>query len=121
MSENKIKSFTDLIAWQKAHTFVLSIYKITVNFPKEEIYGLTSQIKRSALSISANIAEGFSRRTNKDKIQFYHVALGSLTEVQNYLVVAKDIKVINNESFQDLAQYTIEISKLVNGLIRSIK
>ncbi|OGK15544.1 four helix bundle protein [Candidatus Roizmanbacteria bacterium RIFCSPHIGHO2_01_FULL_39_12c] len=71
--ENKFKihSFTDLIAWQKAHQFVLIIYKIAYSFPKEETFGLSSQLKRAAISISSNIAEGFSRKTNKDKVHFF--------------------------------------------------
>ena len=67
----KINSFTDLIAWQKAHQFVLIIYKIAYSFPKEETFGLSSQLKRAAISISSNIAEGFSRKTNKDKVHFF--------------------------------------------------
>jgi len=118
---NKIKSFTDLIAWQKAHQLVLKIYKVVSNFPKEEIYGLSSQLKRAIISVSSNLAEGFSRKTNNDKIQFYHIALGSLTETQNLIFIAYDLKFIDRKVFNDLANNTIEISKLINSLIKSLK
>jgi len=89
--ESKIKSFTDLKAWQEAHKLVLMIYKISKSFPKEEIFGLTSQIRRAAISITSNIAEGFSRKSYLEKIQFYFTSLGSLSEVQSQLLIAKDV------------------------------
>ncbi len=85
----KIKSFTDLIAWQKGHQLVISIYEITNNFPQKEIFALTSQMCRCAISITSNIAEGFSRKGTKEKIQFYHMSLGLLTELQNQLLNSK--------------------------------
>jgi four helix bundle protein len=118
--KRKIKSFTDLDAWKNAHKLVLEIYKVTKNFPKEEIYGLTNQIRRCAISISSNISEGFSRRTNKDKIQFYYIAKGSLAEMQNQLLVGRDLRLVNEQSFQDLASLTVIVHKLINGLIRSL-
>ena len=81
--KNKIKSFTDLNVWQEGHKLAIMIYKTTLNFPKEEKYCLTDQMRRSAISITSNIAEGFSRTTYKEKIQFYRMALGSLTELEN--------------------------------------
>ena len=117
----KIRSFSDLIAWQKAHQLTVEIYQILNRFPKTELYGLTSQIKRAVISIAANIAEGFSRKTNKDKIQFYCVALGSLTELQSHLVISRDLSFLNKESFQKIAISTIEVSKLVNSLIKNLK
>jgi len=89
-----IKSFTDLIVWQKGHALVLEIYKITSFFPKEELYGLTSQIKRAIISVTSNIAEGFVRHSKKEKVQFYYVSLGSITEVQNHLIIARDLHFI---------------------------
>lgn len=114
------QSFTDLIVWQKAHSFVLSIYKVTNNFPKEELYGLTAQIKRATVSISSNLAEGFVRHSKKEKAQFYYIALGSITEVQNQLLIARDLKFLYKKDFNALATNTIELSKLTNGLIRSL-
>ncbi len=121
--DNKIKihSFTDLIAWQKAHIFVIKVYKTTVSFPREKIYGLSNQLKRAVSSITSNIAEGFSQKTNKLKTQFYYISLGSLTEVQNYLLIARDLGIINNEKFKELANDSIEISKLINSLIKNLK
>ena len=81
--EKKIVSFTDLNTWREGHTLVLEIYRKTKKFPKEELFGLTSQMRRSAVSVTSNIAEGFSRRSYKEKTQFYFMAQGSLTELQN--------------------------------------
>lgn len=77
----KIKSFTDLTVWKEAHELVLLIYSLTKDFPKEELFGLVTQIRRAVVSITSNIAEGFSRNSYKEKAQFYAMALGSLTEV----------------------------------------
>ncbi len=118
---DKIISFTDLIAWRKGHQLVISIYKITNNFPQKEIFALTNQMCRCAISITSNIAEGFSRKSSKEKIQFYRISLGSLTELQNQLLIAKDINYLPKEEFTKLAEQTIEVSKLINGLIRSLK
>jgi len=115
----KISSFTQLIAWQKAHQLVLAAYKLIIKFPKTENYALSDQMRRCAVSISSNIAEGFSRQTNKEKIQFYFTAKGSLTELQNQLLIAKDVKYINQSDFNLIAQQTIEVHKLINGLIKS--
>lgn len=116
----KIHSFTDLIAWQKAHILVVSVYKELKLFPKEEQYGLTSQIKRAVVSISSNIAEGFSRKTSKDKRQFYYISLGSLTELQNELLIARDLNYLRKDNFLLMAEKTIEVSRLINGLIKSL-
>jgi len=115
----KIKSFTDLIAWSKGHELVLEVYEITKKFPKEEIFGITNQLRRCAVSITSNIAEGFSRKTYKDKIQFYSIALGSLTELQNQLLIARDVKYIDIETFKNMADKSVIVHKLINGLIKS--
>lgn len=117
---DKIKSFTDLIAWQKGHHLVLEVYKLLPNFPKYENFALCDQIRRSSVSITSNIAEGFSRHSNKEKTQFFYQSLGSLTEVQNQLLIARDIKYISSKEFQALAEYTVEVSKLIRGLIKSL-
>ena len=117
----KIKSFTDLIAWKKGHQLVISIYRTTNNFPQKEIFALTNQMCRCAISITSNIAEGFSRKGTKEKIQFYHMSLGSLTELQNQLLIARDIDYLPENEFIKLANQTVEVSKLTNGLIRSLK
>ncbi len=119
MDKVKIKSFRDLIAWQLGHNLVLEIYKITKLFPRDEQFGLVSQMRRCAVSITSNIAEGFSRQTYKDKIQFYSIALGSVTELQNQLDIVRDIKFINLETYRKLELSSEEIHKIINGLIKS--
>ena len=115
----KIKSFTDLVAWQEGHQLVLMIYKETDTFPKKETFSLIDQMRRCAVSITSNVAEGFSRRTKKEKSRFYFIAKGSLTELQNQLLIAKDVGYLKRKKFDDIAQQTVQVSKLVQGLIKS--
>jgi len=119
--QKKISSFTSLKAWQEAHRLSLSVYKVLPEFPKYEQFGLSDQIRRSVTSISANISEGFGRKGRKDKIQFYYIANGSLAETQNHLLLARDLGYIKQEQFKELANQTVFISKLINGLIKSIR
>lgn len=121
MENKKIQSFTDLYAWQEGHKLVLTIYKITNHFPKTESYALTDQMRRCVVSITSNIAEGFSRSSKKEKIQFYFMSLGSVTELQNQLLIAKDLNYIKNADFKVIIDQTISVQKLLNGLISSIK
>ncbi len=117
----KIKSFTDLKAWQEGHKLVIMIYKVTKKFPKEEIFGLISQMQRAAVSITSNIAEGFGRQTYKEKVHFYYQAHGSLTELKNQILIAKDIGYLLKEDFDELV-YQINIAhKLLQGLITKSK
>ena len=116
-----IRNFYDLEAWKKGHLLALNIYKMTKNFPREEIYGITSQLRRAASSIAANIAEGFARYHFKDKTKFYYNARGSVAEVQNFLLLAKDLGCIDLKTCKELGEKANEISKLINGLIRSTK
>lgn len=118
---SKIESFTDLDSWKEAHKLVLLIYKMTKDFPKEEMFGLVSQIRRAAVSIVSNIAEGFSRRSYSEKGQFYAIALGSLTEVQSQILVARDLDYLNKEHFNEIARQTVVVSKLLNGLIKGTR
>jgi four helix bundle protein len=119
--ETSAKSFTSLIAWQKAHQLVILLYRETKKFPREEIHSLTDQMRRAVVSISSNLAEGFNRQGKKEKIQFYFMALGSLTEIQNQLLIARDIGYMDKDQFDHAAGKTVEVSKLINGLIKSIK
>ena len=91
MNRVPAKSFRDLIVWQKAHQFVLSVYNYSDYFPQKEIYGLTSQFRRAAVSIAANIAEGFKKKGVADKSRFLNIAQGSLEECRYYLILAKDL------------------------------
>lgn len=119
--ETKIRSFTDLQAWKEAHRLALAIYKITENFPEKEIYSLVNQMRRSAISITSNITEGFSRQGIKEKIQFYYTSKGSLTELQSQLMIARDLIYISEGQFNEVANMTVVVSKLIVGLIKSIR
>lgn len=111
------KTFMDLIVWQKAHQFVLSVYKLTINFPKEEIYGLTSQLRRSAVSIPANIAEGFKKRGIQDKKRYFNIAQASLEESRYYLILARDLSYGDPSTLFPILQ---EVSKLLEAYSSSI-
>lgn len=117
----KTKSFTDLIVWKKSHKIVLTIYKITLTWPNNEKYALSDQIKRSSISISSNIAEGFYRQSKKEKIHFYFISLSSLAELQNQLLIARDVGYLKKDLFNKLSQDSIEIAKMLNTLISRIK
>ena len=106
------KSFQDLIVWQKAHAFTLKIYEATRTFPKDELYGLTSQFRRAAVSVPANIAEGFGKTTKPDKARFLNTAEGSLEECRYYLILAHDLGHMNKETFWDSCQ---EVARLLHG------
>jgi len=92
MQRQPARDFQDLIVWQKAHQLVLSIYRISKGFPREEIYGLTSQFRRAAISVPANIAEGFKKKGRLDKVRFMNVAQGSLEECRYYLILSSDLE-----------------------------
>lgn len=114
----KILTFKDLDAWKEGHVIVIMIYKTSRDFPKEEIFGLTSQMRRCAVSITSNIAEGFSRQSYKEKIQFYSISQGSVTELQNQLLVAKDVGYINEKRFEEIDAQLLKIHRIINGLIK---
>ncbi len=111
------KTFEDLIVWQKAHLFVLETYKYTSNFPQEERYGLTSQYRRAAVSIAANISEGFKKRGKADKARFMNIAQGSLEECKYYLILSKDLNYGEN---QQLADVLNEVSKMLESYCTTI-
>lgn len=121
MEYKKIKSFTDLNAWKEGHNLVLQVYKLTKTFPSEEKLVLTSQIRRSVISVTSNIAEGFSRSSQKDKAKFYYTSLASLTEMQNQILVAKDLGYISLSEFKETAEQSVTVGKLISGLIKSAK
>jgi four helix bundle protein len=106
--ESRIKSFTDLHSWQEGHKLVLAVYELTKKFPEDEKFGLVSQMRRAAVSVTSNIAEGFSRDSYADKKHFYVMSHGSLTELQNQLLIARDVKYIKEDG-------------LITGLIRATK
>lgn len=111
------RTFQDLIVWKKAHRFVLKIYSITKSFPKEERYGLVSQFRRAAISIPANIAEGFRRRTKTEKARFLNIAQSSLEECRYYIILSIDLKYIKPEKLPEDLE---EVSRILEGYIKSI-
>ena len=112
------KSFTDLIVWQKAHQFVLKTYILTQRFPKEEVYGLSSQFRRAAMSIAANIAEGYARRGLRDKCRFLNISQSSLQECRYFLILSRDLNYQKDPSMNDLAD---DVAKLLNSYISAIQ
>src|SRR6267154_5239076 len=111
------RTFQDLIVWQKAHAFVLATYRYSEGFPNREIYGLTSQFRRAAISIPANISEGFRKRGTSDKARFMNIAQGSLEECRYYLLLAHDLGYGENAQLQDQIG---EVSKLLDAYARAI-
>lgn len=121
MKDGKIQSFTDLNVWKEGHKLVLMVYQITRVFPKEETYSLIDQMRRAASSITANIAEGFGRQTYKEKVQFYYMAKGSLSELKNFILIAKDIDYLTPEQLKQLANQANIVDQLLQGFIRKSK
>lgn len=107
----------DLEVWKKSVDFIVDLYEETKTFPKEEIYGLISQMKRAAISIPSNIAEGSRRKGNKEYIQFLYIALGSVAELDTQLLIAKKLNYINDKKYNILNGQLTEIGKMLNGLI----
>lgn len=117
MNNKPAQIFKDLIVWQKSHQFVLDVYRMSENFPKTEIYGLTSQLRRAAVSIAANIAEGFRKRTDKDKARFYNISQGSLEECHYYLILCHDL---NYAETKELISNLMEVSKMLRAYRKKI-
>ena len=115
------KSFQDLIVWQKAHRLVLDIYKTTKDFPKDEIFILVSQIRRAAVSIPANIVEGYRRKSLKDSVNFYYIANASLEELRYHMLLSKDLKYLEDIKYEKLELQMNEVSKILNGWLKSQK
>jgi four helix bundle protein len=109
--------FEDLIVWQKAHQFVLSAYHLSQSFPRSETYGLTSQFRRAAVSIAANIAEGFKKRSKADKLRFYNIAQGSIEESRYYLILIRDLKY---GEVSELIGFLEEVSRLLEAYSRAM-
>ncbi|MFC1898399.1 four helix bundle protein [Candidatus Cloacimonadota bacterium] len=115
-----IKSFQEMPIWQESMKIAVKIHELSNHFPQKEDYGLTSQIRRSALSISANIAEAYGRYHIKDKINFYYFARGSATETQSHLIYCKEVKYINSETADQIINNLEEICKSLNKIIKTL-
>lgn len=118
---HKIRKFTDLKVWQKGHRLVILVYEITKEFPNEEKFSLVSQMRRAASSVTSNVAEGFGRRTYKEKIHFYYQAQGSLIELKNQMFIARDVEYIFRDTFSQLMGNADNVHRLLQGLIKSSK
>ena len=108
-------SFEQILAWQKAHEFTLLVYQITKSFPKDELFGLVSQFRRAAVSIEANIAEGYKKLSRADKLHFLNISEGSLAECKNYIILSKDLEYINDCQYTQLYYAIEEASKLLTA------
>lgn len=122
MSESErrpAQRFEELGVWQKAHEFVLGVYRLTEEFPKREMYGLTAQLRSAAVSVAANVAEGFKRRTVADKRHFLNIAQGSLEECRYYLILARDLSYAHDDTLPELADQTARLLQAsYSGLAR---
>ncbi len=121
MVDGRIHSFEELTVWQESQQLAVMIYEATRTFPKEELFGLTSQIRRAASSISANIAEGFGRNTKNDKLHFFAIAYGSLLETKNFLYRAQKLSYIEQQQVDTLLTQSVSCQKLINASKRSLK
>ena len=115
-----VQHFRELIAWQKAMDLVVEVYRLTESFPKSEVFSLTNQLRRAAVSIPCNIAEGQGRSTTKDFVHFLHISKGSLQEVETQIELGLRLKYVSDAECQNVASRTAEVGRILNGLIRSL-
>ena len=116
-----MQSFKNLKVWEKAHSLTLDVYRSTKNFPKEEMYGLTSQMRRSSASIGANIAEGCCRNADKDFGRFLQIAVGSAGELEYHLLLADDLSLLNRMDYQRLLDAATEVKRMLASLIQKLR
>ena len=112
--------FQRVIAWQKSHEFVLSVYHITKNYPEDEKFGLTSQFRRAAVSIEANIAEGYKKLSKPDKLRFFNIAQGSLEECRDYIILSLDLNYITEQEYNELCTLSEYASRMINSYCEGI-
>jgi four helix bundle protein len=116
-----IKTYKELIVWQKSILLVKEIFILTSKFPKSELYGIVSQMRRAAVAIPSNIAEGYGRRSTKSYIQFYAIAYGSALELETQIIIAKELHMASKDSFQAAESLLIEVSKMLNSMITKMR
>ena len=116
-----MKNFRDLRVWQEAHLLTLESYRVTANFPKQEIYGLTGQIRRCAASVAANIAEGCGKRGNAEFQRFLNIATGSASELEYHFLLARDLVYIDELSHKNLNRATVDLKKMLAALVRKVE
>ena len=116
-----MRDFHELTVWQKAHQLTLAAYQITAAFPREELYGLTSQLRRCSASIPANLAEGCGRNGDAEFAHFCSIAMGSASELEYHLLLARDLKLIKPKDHADMSQRTTELKRMLTGLLKKLK
>jgi len=121
LKKGELKTYKDLIAWQKAYNLCLVVYRKTQAFPKSEQYGLTSQLNRSALSVPSNIAEGYTRPGTSEYLRFLYIAYASLAELETQLFLAKDLNFLKQKDFDLIIELHGEVQRIMYGLIKSLK
>jgi four helix bundle protein len=117
----KINSFTELTVWQRAHELVLLVYRLTANFPRSELFGMVSQLRRASASVAANIAEGFGRRTTKELLRSLQIAAGELEETRYFLILSRDLGYVAPPRFEEGRVLCDSVGQLINALGRSLK
>jgi|SRR5699024_6131606 len=115
-----MRNFRKLSVWEKSHELTLAIYKSTSSYPKEELYGLTSQMRRSASSVPSNIAEGCGRNTQPQFVRFLNIAFGSASELEYQIILSRDLEFIDSNTFKELSQNTTEIKRMLYSLIQKV-
>lgn len=116
-----VKDFRRLKVWEKAHYLTLLVYKASATFPREELYGLTSQIRRASTSIPTNIAEGCGRGTDTELARFFQIAMGSASELEYLLLLANELKMVDTEDFEELSQSVVETKKMLTIFIKKLR
>ena len=116
-----MKDFKKLKVWQKAHRLTLDVYQASATFPREELYGLTSQIRRSCLSIPSNIAEGCGRGSDTDFARFLQISMGSSSEVEYLLILSRDLQILTSDYYERLSQDVIQIKRMLTSLIKTLR
>lgn len=119
-SPDTVKDFHDLHVWQKAHHLTLAVYRATASFPREELYGLTTQLRRAASSVAANLAEGCGRNGDAELARFCSIAMGSASELEYHLLLASDLKLLNAPDYTELAQQATEVKRMLTGLFQKL-
>jgi four helix bundle protein len=116
-----VKDFRELNVWQKSHQLTLAVYQATAAFPRDELYGLTTQLRRSSASVSANLAEGCGRSGDAEFARFCSIAMGSASELEYHLLLARDLKLIPSKNYEELAQRATEVKRMLAALLQKLK
>ena len=116
-----MRDFRELKVWEKSHRLALAVYKATANFPKDELYGLTGQIRRSCVSVPANIAEGCGRNGDAELARFLQIAMGSASELEYHLLLSRDLGLVDTAIYEQLARETTEIKRMLTAFIQTLK